>query len=244
MPLRDHFRSPLDDFHSWDGLHGMWPATIVRHLMTHLPEPYFAIPAVHLGSVVEVDVGTFRGTGPQEDVDNGSGAEGVSTRVYAPPKATRTVQPRLPAHDVYEVRIYDRRRSRQVLAVVEILSPSNKDRPENRLSFVAKAAELLRPGVCLTMVDIVSSSYFNLYAELMQFVECSDAALGEEPPALYAVTLRTKLAGRKRWMDCWYHPLELGQPLPTLPIWLKEEWAVPLELEASYEETCQVLRIR
>jgi hypothetical protein len=25
MPLRDHFRPPLDDVHSWDELHGGWP---------------------------------------------------------------------------------------------------------------------------------------------------------------------------------------------------------------------------
>ena len=35
----------------------------------------------------------------------------------------------------------------------------------------------------------------------------------------------------------------LGQPLPTLPLWLAENLAVPLELEAGYEETCRVLRI-
>ena len=29
MPLRDHFRSPLADRRSWDGLHGQWPAMIV-----------------------------------------------------------------------------------------------------------------------------------------------------------------------------------------------------------------------
>ncbi|MBW3543052.1 MAG: hypothetical protein KY476_22565 [Planctomycetes bacterium] len=28
MPLRDHFRSPLDDVHSWDELHGGWPMMI------------------------------------------------------------------------------------------------------------------------------------------------------------------------------------------------------------------------
>lgn len=44
MPLRDHFRSPLDDVHSWDELHGMWPATIVRALIEVLPEPYYAAP--------------------------------------------------------------------------------------------------------------------------------------------------------------------------------------------------------
>ena len=33
MPLRDHFRSPLDDVHSWDELHGGWPMMIVRQLL-------------------------------------------------------------------------------------------------------------------------------------------------------------------------------------------------------------------
>lgn len=25
MPLRDHFRSPVNDTHSWDEVHGQWP---------------------------------------------------------------------------------------------------------------------------------------------------------------------------------------------------------------------------
>ena len=49
---------------------------------------------------------------------------------------------------------------------------------------------------------------------------------------------------RRRMMDNWYHPLAIGQPLPTLPIWLKETWAISLDLESSYEETCRTLRIR
>ena len=44
-------------------------------------------------------------------------------------------------------------------------------------------------------------------------------------------------------LETWAHALALGQPLPTLPIWLADDLAVPLELEASYEETCQILRI-
>jgi hypothetical protein len=58
MPLRDHFRSPLDDVHSWDELHGMWPAMIVRQLSSVLPAPDFAAPGVHLGTLSEIDVGT------------------------------------------------------------------------------------------------------------------------------------------------------------------------------------------
>jgi len=37
MPLRDHFRPPLDDVHSWDELHGGWPMMIVRKLVEVLP---------------------------------------------------------------------------------------------------------------------------------------------------------------------------------------------------------------
>jgi hypothetical protein len=33
------------------------------------------------------------------------------------------------------------------------------------------------------------------------------------------------------------------QPLPCLPLWLTEDLAVPLDLEASYEQTCRDLRI-
>ena len=37
MPLRDHFRPPLDDSRSWDELHGAWPTVIVMALNANLP---------------------------------------------------------------------------------------------------------------------------------------------------------------------------------------------------------------
>ena len=37
MPLRDHFRPPLDDITSWEGFHGQWPAMIVAALNRQLP---------------------------------------------------------------------------------------------------------------------------------------------------------------------------------------------------------------
>ena len=61
---------------------------------------------------------------------------------------------------------------------------------------------------------------------------------------MYAVTLRKRYEDRRKLMDTWYYPLAIGQPLPTLPIWLKENWAISLDLEGSYEETCRTLRIR
>ena len=43
-------------------------------------------------------------------------------------------------------------------------------------------------------------------------------------------------------LDVWFNPLEIGKPLPTLPLWIADDLAVPLDLEQSYEETCRVLR--
>ena len=58
MPLRDHFRSPVNDTHSWDEVHGQWPGEIVRDLTKILPAGYRSAPKVHLGSPFEVDVCT------------------------------------------------------------------------------------------------------------------------------------------------------------------------------------------
>ena len=182
MPLRDHFRPPLDDVHSWDELHGMWPAMIVRELVEVLPEPYFAAPGVHLGTLYEIDVGTYRDPPPESSgADVGEGETAVAT--YAPPTPTLTLEPRLPNQDVYEVRIYDSRRNRRLVAAIEIVSPSNKDRPETRGTFVSKVAALLKHDICVSIVDVVSTSDFNLYAELMSFLESTDPALGDEPTA-------------------------------------------------------------
>ncbi|HSG70611.1 MAG TPA: DUF4058 family protein [Planctomycetaceae bacterium] len=243
MPLRDHFRSPLDDVHSWDGLHAMWPAMIVRQLIEVLPEPYFAEPGVHLGTLYEVDVGTYHESARELSEDDTS-TSGLAVAAYAPPKPTLTLEPRLPNQDVYEVRIFDSRRNRRLVAAIEIVSPSNKDRPETRGTFVSKVAALLKHDVCVSIVDVVSTSQFNLYAELMNFLESSDPALGDTSPPMYAVTVRMRYEGRRRMLDTWYHPLSVGRPLPTLPIWLKETQAISLELESNYEETCRTLRIR
>jgi hypothetical protein len=238
MPLRDHFRSPLDDIRSWGGLHGGWPMMIVQQLLDVLPEEYFAEPTVHLGTICEVDIGTFRDastSGYEFDAGNG----GVAVATDAPPRPTLTFEPRLSGEDVYEVRIYDSRRKRELVAAIEIVSPSNKDRPEHRGAFVTKVADLLKHGICVSIVDVVTTHGFNLYAELLDLLEGADPDLDHDPPPIYAVTMRVRRDGRRKLLDNWYHPLQLDQPLPTLPVWLREHHAIALDLEA-----CRTLRIR
>jgi hypothetical protein len=149
--------------------------------------------------------------------------------------------------DEYEVRVFDIEQDRRLVAAVELVSPSNKNRPENRRVFVARCAALLKERVSVTIVDLVTIRNQNLYGELLDFIDRVDPALGAEPPAIYAVACRatktTVKPGAPWQLETWFEPLRIGQPLPTLPLWLADDLAVPLDLEGSYEETCRVLRI-
>jgi hypothetical protein len=149
----------------------------------------------------------------------------------------------LPAQDEYEVRVYDTWRHRRLVAAIEIVSPANKDRPEHRRVFVAKCAALIRQNVSVAIIDLVTTRRFNLYGDLLELIGQADPSLAAEPPPLYAAACRWRRAEDSWRLQTWAHALGVGQPLPTLPLWLADDLAVPLELDASYEETCRILRI-
>ena len=95
MPLRDHFRPPLDDLTSWEGFHGQWPAMIVQQLNAKLPRGYVAEPRVHLGSAFEIDVAAY-----ESGVETGSlGSEsngGAAAQTWSPTTPTLLLETDLP----------------------------------------------------------------------------------------------------------------------------------------------------
>lgn len=239
MPLRDHFRSPVNDRHSWDELHGMWPAVVVQHLYGLLPPGFTAAPKVHLGKAFEIDVSAYE----RDEAPGGRGG-GTATATWTAPAPTLTLETEMAEQDEYEVRIYDEERGRRLVAAIEIVSPANKDRPEHRRAFAVKTAALLQQGVAVSIVDVVTVRQFNLYADVLDLQGHSDPSLGAVPPHLYVATMRVRTPARGRAkIDTWFTPLEIDQPLPVLPLWLTEDVAVKLDLEPTYEETCRVLRI-
>src|SRR5438309_8369389 len=106
MPLRDHFRPPLDLITSWEGFHGQWPMVIVQHLRKQLPAGYVAQPRVHSGSLVIIDVAAFEKDEPPPLAAPDKGNGGVATGIWAPPRPSIAVETTLPDYDEYEVRIY------------------------------------------------------------------------------------------------------------------------------------------
>jgi hypothetical protein len=243
MPLRDHFRPPVEKRHSWDELPGGWPMVIVQKLFAQLPDGFVAAPGVHLGTVFEIDGSAYERDEPVGAPMPGVGG-GVAVAPHAPPQPTLTMETELPDQDEYEVRIYDERHGRRLVAAIELISPANEDRPESRRAFIGKVAALLQRKACVSLVDVVTIRDFNLYADVLEFIGGNDPALEIKPPCLYAVTMRGRKRPRQRsLLEIWFYPMQVGQPLPTLPIWLDVDLSIDLELGSSYEETCRFLRI-
>jgi hypothetical protein len=240
MPLRDHFRPPLADTASWEELHGQWPAVIVQQLRTVLPPGYVAGPKVRAGSQVEIDVAAYERDGAPSPAASGHPPGAAATTAWIETPVV-LVETELPGFDEYEVRVYDASRGRRLVAAIEIVSPANKDRPETRNAFVGKCAALLRGGVAVSVVDVVTTRQFNLYAELMAFVGHPDPTMSVDPPPLYASACRWVRRGARAFLESWSHPLTLGARLPALPLWLADALVVPLDLEQSYERTCHDL---
>jgi hypothetical protein len=241
MPLRDHFHGELARRRPWEGVHGLWIPALVRRLAPHLPPRFFAVPQVHLGVSVEPDVATFeeeRSLGPSP-----GGNGGVATAVWAPARPTRALGVEFPAQDAFELAVYDEDSGRRLVAVLEMVSPRNKDRPDARRDFAIKCASYLQQRVSVIIVDVVTDRHSDLYGELLSLLDLERGTPWPGQPPLYAVALRTTKVGDRWRMDTWEEPLALGQALPTMPLWLADNLTVPVELEASYEETLGVLKI-
>jgi len=238
MPLRDHFRPPVTDIASWEELHGLWPGIIAVRLNSLLPPDYRSGVKVHLGSAVEIDVVAFE---LQNVGDSGQRQPSDSALEWMAASPTILLDTDELTPPEYEVRVYDQRHTRRLVAAVEIVSPRNKDRAEARDAFVSKCHAFLQQEVCVVIVDPVTEWSANLYAELAK-------RIGAQPPAtadcsIYAVSCRARSYGRRHQVQAWEHALEVGAALPTLPLWISESRYVALELERTYEETCKGLRI-
>ncbi len=236
MPLRDHFHLPLCGLCTWESFHSGWANEITRQLNRTLPPGYAARPNVKLGVDVAADVGTLEQAGHEAAPEGG----GTATAVWAPPGPTLAVAVDFHRLDVFEVQVH-REGGLELVAAIELVSPRNKDRPTARRSFVAKWAAYLQAGVAVVVVDAVTGRRENLYAALLE--QLSLAGEGNGHGDLYAVACRAVPPEAPGRLETWVTPLAVGSPLPTLPLWLEADRAVPLDLERSYEATFVELRV-
>jgi hypothetical protein len=119
----------------------------------------------------------------------------------------------------------------RVVAVVEIVSPGNKDRALHVAEFVDKAEATLSYGIHLLLVDILppgSHDPQGMHAALWERFDDQPYDLPSGEP----LTLASYVAGPRS--DAYVEHLAVGSPLAEMPLFLEPEHYINAPLEPSY----------
>jgi hypothetical protein len=173
----------------------------------------------------------------------GAGGVGVAADpvLYDPPETELSMPANFPEEALVEVR--DLHRAREVLAVVEIVSPGNKDDTEARKAFAGKCLSYLSKEIGLVVLDIVTDRLANLHNQIVRLAGRGEPFVVADEPATSAAAYRPVHRKRKDVIDIWTWPLAIGATLPAVPLALKGFGCVRLDLEATYAEACERSRI-
>jgi hypothetical protein len=228
MKLLDHFHPPLSQRRHWHAFHNAWATYLAAGLNRILPEGWFAEPNVQFG--IEVDMSAWSSVEARET---------PFAAEWQPPIPTQTVT--LPLlTDRAEILVYQTEGGPVLAGAIDLVSPANKDRGQTRGAFVSKCRTYLQENIGVVVVDIDSSSPANLHAELLESLGQPDVKSADP---IYAVAYRPVGDQTDGSLEIWYQKLDLEEDLPTVPLWLYGEKALPLDLSGSYAETCRAQRI-
>ncbi len=242
MPLLDHFHPPLSSERRWESFHSSWATRLADALTERwLPPNYIAEEHAHLGPSVEIDVGTFERESVTSTAKTNGEVATAGPKVWIPPAADASFAAVFP--ETFEIRVLCTDTGPRLVAAIELISPGNKDRTSERRAFAIKCASYLYQGISVIIVDIVTNRRANLHNEILELMGAADHLQLSPESNLYAVAYRPLRRDKEDVIDVWSSPLALGRPLPTLPLGLRADLAIPVDFEDTYAEACLRKRI-
>ncbi len=233
MPIHDWTRVDPGIFHHF---HHVWITTISTSL-NHglLPGDYYAL-AEQITGQFGPDVLTL-----QRPVDRSFSTESEPQGGVALAEA----RPRVRFHAKQEIDLYAakaktvviRHGSRnQIIAMIEIMSPGNKDRRVPFDAFINKSEQALLSGIHLLIIDLFPPSTRDpdgIHRVIWGGGQDGDFALPPDKP----LTCVSDIGSPAR--EVFLEPVAVGDPLPEMPLFLTSETYVPVPLEATYEAAWQ-----
>ena len=137
-------------------------------------------------------------------------------------------------------RIVVQHRLGRTIAVIEIVSPGNKDSKRAFKQFIDKSLEFIRSGVHLLVIDLYGPTKrdpFGVHRVIWDEFEDEDILF--EFPAGKDRILASYDAGREK--AAYVEPIALGDVLPDMPLFLFEGRHIKVPLDATYRTTWGVL---
>jgi hypothetical protein len=183
-------------------------------------------------------------SGPEPDVVTlslpvkpGAGVGGVVAVTENPPRTRVQTQSDAVTYARKANRISVRHPDGEVVAVIEIVSPGNKDSKHAIRSLARTAAELLHAGVHLLVVDLFPPSKRDpqgIHKVIWDRIRDEPFELpSDKPLTLAAYSAGTTITG-------YIEPVAVGDVLPNMPIFLTPDRYVPCPLESTYQASWDV----
>ncbi len=226
MPIHDWTRVNAGTFHDF---HGGW----INHLKEQLnggtlPSGYYAMSEQWAGRRV-ADVLTLQTAVPPA----GEGGVAVDER---PPQVRRVLTVSSASRAKRRTLVIRHTSGHRVVAFIEIVSPSNKDRPGHVAEFVDKAIEAIERGIHLLLVDLFPPGPYDpqgMHGAIWERLDDEPYLLPPDEP----LTLAAYAADRSP--TAYVDHLAVGSPLPPMPLFLDLDRYVEVPLEPSYEAAYQ-----
>jgi len=239
MPIHDWSRVPSGLFHHF---HQDWSIELARTLNRGLLPSNLSALVEQRAGVKEPDVPAIEDYAALDDRETSlleANAGRVAT-MEAP--ATRIVQ--RSADEIYADRanrIVIRHHLGRIVAIIEIVSPGNKDKRGAIRNFVEKTIDFIQAGVHVLIVDLFPPTVRDpkgLHKLIWDEIEEQPFEL---PPGLDRL-LMSYQAGREK--VAYIEPLAIGDTMPDMPLFLTPNLHVKVPLETTYGATWNVLPVQ
>lgn len=234
MPIHDWTRVTAGIFHHF---HQAWIANLSQTLNAGLLPPDHYALAEQIAGGLGPDVLTLQvpsnGTHTPDQAGGGIALATALPQVHYHAKA-EVDQYADKANAVVIRHASDHR----IIAVVEIVSPGNKNSRHGLRSFVEKAAELLRGGIHMLIVDLFPPGPRDpqgIHKAIWDEFLDTDFTL----PPDRTLTLAAYIGGLTR--EAFVEPVAVGQSLPKMPLFLTRHGHILLPLEATYQSAWEAV---
>ena len=229
MPVHDWKRAEVGLYHHF---HQSWAVNLAEGLNGGvLPPGFFALVEKRvLGR--EPDVLTL---GQRPKSDRPEISDGGIVVADSPPRVRHVSQlTDVEAYAAKANRIGVRNKLGELIAVVEIVSPGNKDRQKSIRAFVDKTLKLLTLGIHVLVVDLFPPTPRDpngIHRVIWDEVRSEDYV----PPPDKPLTL-VSYVGEPSY-TAYVEAVAVGDPLPPMPVFLDADTYVNAPLEETYMRT-------
>ncbi len=232
MPIHDWTRVDAGIFHAF---HLKWIAELDKTLNGGLlPAGYYALPEQHMGSSIP-DILTLHASPAPAEPFALPPATGGTALAEAPPKVQRKKTSTASAQTRRRTLAIRHVSEHRLVALLEIVSPANKDRPQSVADFARKVVSALDNRVHVFLVDLFPpgpNDSCGMHGSIWQRLEGIEEPYDLPPRDPLTIASYVAADGVDVYLE---HPSD-GASLPEMPLFLRPDRYITVPLEATYRE--------